>query len=1449
MTVNPLLPVSVSIAASATTVCAGTSVTFTATPANGGLIPGYQWKVNGTNVNGATNAAYTFVPANGNAITCTLTSSETCTTGNPAVSNTVTITVNPLLPVSVSIIASATTVCAGTSVTFNATPINGGLIPGYQWKVNGTSVSGATNAAYTFVPVNGNTITCMLTSSATCATGNPAVSNTVTMTVNPLLPVSVSISASATTVCIGTSVTFNAIPVNGGTVPAYQWKVNGTIIIGATNAAYTYVPANGNAVTCTLTSNEACATGNPALSNTITMTVNNMLVIGSVSANQTICATTAPAQLTGTAPLNGTAPVYQWQSSLNNSTFNNINGATTLNYQPGQLTATTYYRQLQNASGTCGGPLPTNTVTMTVNPLLPVSVSIAASANPVCGTTSVTFTASPVNGGLTPAYQWKVNGTNVSGATNATYTFIPANGSQVKCSLTSGEICTSGNPAVSNTVTMTVNTLLITGSVSASQTICTNTVPAQLTGTAPLNGTSPTYQWQSSLNNATFSNINGATMTTYQPGTLTSTTYYRQLQNSSGTCGGPLPTNTIAIAVNPLVPVSVSVAASANPVCAGTSVIYTATPVNGGTNPAFQWSVNGLNVSGATNATYAFVPQTADLISCSMVSNEMCTINSSAGSNAILMTVNPLQPVSVSIAASATTVCSGSSVTLTATPVNGGTNPAYQWKKNGTTLAGATNTTYTFVPANGDAVSCVLISSETCTSGNPATSNILTITVNQLMPVSVSIVPSSASICAGNPVTYTATPVNGGLTPAYQWKVNGTDVSGATNAAYTFIPVIGNAVTCVLTSSETCATGNPATSNTVAVTVNPVLPVSVSISASATTVCAGTSVTFNATPVNGGITPAYQWKVNGTNVGGATNAAYTYVPANGNTVTCTLTSSVACPTGNPAVSNAIVLTVNPLLPVSVSIAASATTVCAGTSVTFNATPVNGGLTPAYLWKVNGTTVSGATNAAYTFVPANGNTVTCTLTSSETCTTGNPALSNAVTVTVNPLLPVSVSIAASATTVCAGTSVTYTATPVNGGLIPAYQWKVNGTSVSGATNAAYTFVPANGNTVSCGLTSSETCTTGNPAISNTVTMTVNPLVTVSVSISASATTVCAGTSVTFTASPVNGGSNPAYQWKVNGTAVGGATNATYSYAPVNGNVVSCQLTSNASCTISNLATSNSITMMVNPLQTVSITAAASANPVYSGTSVTYTTTIVNGGSSPAYQWKVNGSSVSGATAATYTYIPVNNDVVVCVLTSNVTCGSNNPATSNAVTMSVITIPATLVLQNLTVTGTQCYSALQTITVAGGTTTFVVQSGASVTMIAGQKISYLPGAKVKSGAYMHGYITTNGQYCSLTQPSMVSTVTGEDEVPVNEKDLRMKVYPNPTTGFFTLELNGWNPAESFHAEIYNMNGISVMSKEFNGETKYRISLMDVPAGLYFLRIVAKDKVETIKVIKSN
>ena len=236
MIVNPLLPVSVSIGASQNNICAGTSVTFTATPTNGGTTPAYQWKVNNIDVPGAINPTYSYVPVNNDAVTCVLTSDATCASGNPATSNTINMIVNPLLPVSVSIGASGNNICSGTSVTFTATPTNGGTTPAYQWKVNNIDVSGATNPTYSYAPSNNDAVSCVLTSDATCATGSPATSNTISMIVNPLLPVSVSIGASQNNICAGTSVTFTATPTNGGTTPAYQWKVNNIDVPGATQS-------------------------------------------------------------------------------------------------------------------------------------------------------------------------------------------------------------------------------------------------------------------------------------------------------------------------------------------------------------------------------------------------------------------------------------------------------------------------------------------------------------------------------------------------------------------------------------------------------------------------------------------------------------------------------------------------------------------------------------------------------------------------------------------------------------------------------------------------------------------------------------------------------------------------------------------------------------------------------------------------------------------------------------------------------------------------------------------------------------------------------------------------------------------------------------------------------------------------------------------------------------
>src|SRR5450759_5004011 len=99
--------------------------------------------------------------------------------------------------------------------------------------------------------------------------------------------------------------------------------------------------------------------------------------------------------------------------------------------------------------------------------------------------------------------------------------------------------------------------------------------------------------------------------------------------------------------------------------------------------------------------------------------------------------------------------------------------------------------------------------------------------------------------------------------------------------------------------------------------INPILPVSISINTPDNPFCQGNTVTFTATPNNEGLAPIYHWFVNGINVG-PNNQSYSYIPANGDIVSCVLNSNVPCPTGNPATSNTITMIENTNVTVSVS---------------------------------------------------------------------------------------------------------------------------------------------------------------------------------------------------------------------------------------------------------------------------------------------------------------------------------------------------------------------------------------------------------------------------------------------------------------------------------------------------------------------------------------------------
>jgi uncharacterized protein (TIGR02145 family) len=214
------------------------------------------------------------------------------------------VTVNAGAPVNVGITASNNGICTGTTVTFTATPTNGGTLPSYQWIINGINV-GTNNPNYTYLPINGDIVKCILTSNVLCSSNNPATSNTITMIVNSYLPVNVSISGSANSVCAGISVTFTATPTNGGLAPDYQWKVNG-VNVGINSSTYQYIPSNGDSVSCILTSSLPCTTGNPFTSNTITMNIFALPVVTFTACFDTTTTTTAqPFKLKGGIPPGG----------------------------------------------------------------------------------------------------------------------------------------------------------------------------------------------------------------------------------------------------------------------------------------------------------------------------------------------------------------------------------------------------------------------------------------------------------------------------------------------------------------------------------------------------------------------------------------------------------------------------------------------------------------------------------------------------------------------------------------------------------------------------------------------------------------------------------------------------------------------------------------------------------------------------------------------------------------------------------------------------------------------------------------------------------------------------------------------------------------------------------------------------------------------------------------
>jgi hypothetical protein len=214
-----------------------------------------------------------------------------------------TITVAPILEVSVSIAAESTIVCDGNAAILTATPVNGGSSPVFIWYVNCMQMPG-NDATFTYFPLNGDVVTCELFSSEQCNDG-PAMSNAVAITVNPWVEVSIIIESDLNEVCYGTTVVFSVAQVqNPGSDPHYQWQVNGENV-GENATTYSYIPSDGDEVHCILISSEPCTFDNPVISNAITMVIYPIPVVVWEWEYDTVCINWGPLPLFGAEPEGG----------------------------------------------------------------------------------------------------------------------------------------------------------------------------------------------------------------------------------------------------------------------------------------------------------------------------------------------------------------------------------------------------------------------------------------------------------------------------------------------------------------------------------------------------------------------------------------------------------------------------------------------------------------------------------------------------------------------------------------------------------------------------------------------------------------------------------------------------------------------------------------------------------------------------------------------------------------------------------------------------------------------------------------------------------------------------------------------------------------------------------------------------------------------------------------
>ena len=399
------------------------------------------------------------------------------------------------------------------------------------------------------------------------------------------------------------------------------------------------------------------------------------------------------------------------------------------------------------------------------------------------------------------------------------------------------------------------------------------------------------------------------------------------VQTGAGTCdvGGGWVTASTTIQTNTSI-LHPTVKISANPtvLCNCSPAIFTVSVSGGGTEPAYQWMINGVIQGTNSESFLSNSLQPTDVVSLKYFDSSGCVANAPVVSNSVSLAPGTGGAVAVSVSGPADSVCVGSPETFTAAALNAGANPLYQWEVNGGNVGTNSSIYSSSGLANGDLVSCVVTAdpSFTCSSGGSANSNPVTVHLTAKSDPSVVVSVNQGTICKGDTAVFAAVASHVGTSPVYTWEVNGVGAgTGAAGAGFSdFNLVNGDVVQCLVTvdPSYTCSLAGSALSSGVTMQVLSQPPPTVSIAGSPNGVCAGGQIAFNAVEQNGGSAPSYQWLINGQAAGAGGPSFGSSGLANGDIISCRLTPGAGACKESAVLSNTVVAVVYPLPVVQVS---------------------------------------------------------------------------------------------------------------------------------------------------------------------------------------------------------------------------------------------------------------------------------------------------------------------------------------------------------------------------------------------------------------------------------------------------------------------------------------------------------------------------------------------------